>query len=275
MEVIHKNQLGDFNYSVRGNVTLARGKWEHFEEEDYETEAEKRIFKNTGKWQNRSIGYVSDGLFRSEEEIANEPVDQDQQENSTLKPGDIRYKDLNDDGVINWKDQKRIGYGTGNPDLTYGLNFSVGYKGLDLSVLFKGGSMYAGNVSGLARSAFQNQSTPLEVHWEERFHPEKNPDGKLPLVTMGERQHNLKFSDFWLRNINYVRLENINLSYTIPKSFITPMGIEQVSAYISANNVAVMDNLGIWAASFDPEAPLSHFGYPPHRTVTLGLNVQF
>jgi len=274
-EVIHKNQMGDFNYSVRGNVTLARAKWEHFEEEEYETEAEKRIFKNTGKWQNRSIGYVSDGLFRSEEEIANEPVDQDQQGNSTLRPGDIRYKDLNDDGVINWKDQKRIGYGTGDPDLTYGLDLSVGYKGLNLSVLFKGGSMYAGNVSGLAQSAFQNQSTPLEVHWEERFHPEKNPDGKLPLVTMGERQHNLKYSDFWLININYLRVENINLSYTIPKSFITPMGIEKVSAYISANNVAVMDNLGIWAASFDPEAPLSHFGYPPHRTVTLGLNVQF
>lgn len=274
LELTHSNQLGEVNYQFSANVTYSRAKWIHFEEENFVDEDEIRIFQRSGRWQNRAIGYVSDGLFRSQEEIDNHTVDQDQAGNSSLLPGDIRYKDLNGDGVIDFRDQKEIGNGTGNPDLNFGFNIRVGYKGFTMSTLLQGASMYAGYVSGFTQVPFRNASTPIQVHLDERFHPEKNPDGSLPLISMGEREHNTKFSDFWLKDITYLRIKNINLSYALPAHLITPIGIRGVNVYVTANNLGKMDNLGIWSNTFDPESGLGHNGYPPHRTYTAGIQIE-
>ena len=273
LELSHNNKIGDLSYRIKGTFTYARSKWVHFEEEEYTTEDEIRIFQNSGKWQNRRIGYVSDGLFRSQEEIDNHPVDQDQAGNVTLIPGDIKYIDLNDDGVINWADQKVIGYGTGQPDLNFGLNLGGTWKGLSLDVLLHGGSMFSGYISGLAQVPYNNESTPLNIHWQERFHPENNPDGTLPSVTMGTRGNNTRNSDFWLRSITFLRLKNVNLGYTLPQEWINPIGLNRVRAYITSSNLYVISNLGIWSKEFDPESPLNESQYPPNRTITFGLTV--
>ena len=270
----YENQTGDFFYRVSGNMTLARSKWIRFEEEDYDTEAEIRVFKRSGTWTNRSVGYVTDGIFRSQQEIDSHPLDQDQNENQTIIPGDIKYVDLNGDGILTWEDQQEIGWGTGNPELNFGFNFLGRYKNFSLSVLLQGGSMYSGNVSGLARLPFNNASTPFMLHWENRFHPEKNPDGTLPLVTLGVRENNNRFSDFWLRDITYLRIENVRLTYNLPE-FIQGIGIDRWQAYISANNLYAFSNLGIYKSSFDPEAQLTHNDYPPNRTISLGMNISF
>jgi hypothetical protein len=214
-------------------------------------------------------------LFRSQSEIDNHPVDQDQNDNSTLIPGDIIYTDLNDDGVITWADQEEIGYGTGEPDLNFGLNLVLEYKGLSLGILVQGGSLFAGNISGLARVPYQNNSSPLEIHWDERFHETKNPNGSQPAVSIGLREHNDKFSDFWLRSITYLRLENVNLSYALPKEWLDPVGIKNFNVFVSGQNMAVMSNLGMWSSEFDPEAPLTVNNYPPHRTITFGVRAAF
>ena len=273
MELSHLNRIGEFSYSIRGMVTYARAKWVHFDEDDYLTEDEIRILQQTGNWLNRSIGYVSDGIFRSQEEIDNHPVDQDQAGNTTLIPGDIKYKDLNGDGVITWADQQVINYGGGNPELNFGLNLGGSYKGFSLDVLLHGGSMFSGIVSGFARTPFDHASTPLKIHWDHRFHPENNPDGTLPAAYWGVRSNNNMHSDFWRRDITFIRIKNVNLGYTLPGQWINPIGIQAVRAYVSANNLAVISNLGIWEGEFDPEAGLGHAGYPPHRTVTFGLTV--
>jgi len=273
LEISHNNQIRDFSYRVKGTLTYARSKWIHFEEEVFTTEDEIRILQRSGKWQNERIGYVSDGLFRSQEEIDNHPVDQDQAGNVTLIPGDIKYVDLNDDGVIDWADQKVIGYATGQPDLNFGLNLGGSWNGISLDVLFHGGSMYAGYISGLAQTPYNNESTPLNIHWEERFHPENNPDGTLPSVTMGTRGNNTKTSDFWLKSITFLRLKNINLGYTLPREWISPIGIDQVRAYVTTSNLFVISNLGVWSDQFDPESPLNEAQYSPHRTITFGLTV--
>ncbi len=272
--VTHRGNAGDFKYSVSGNFTFARSEWIHFEEENYDTESEIRVYKRSGTNMNRSVGYVSDGLFRSQAEIDNHPIDQDQNGNATLIPGDIKYVDINNDGVITWEDQQEIGRGTGDPDLNFGFNFMGGYKNFNLSILLQGGSMYAGNVSGLARLPFNNASTPFELHWENRFHPEKNPEGTLPIVTLGVRDNNNRFSDFWLRDITYLRIENVRLTYTIP-DFIQNIGIDRFQIYVSGNNLHAFSNLGIYKRSFDPEAGLTHNDYPPNRTWTIGVNVNF
>ncbi|MCD6355269.1 MAG: TonB-dependent receptor, partial [Prolixibacteraceae bacterium] len=273
LELSHNNKIGALSYRIKGTFTYARSKWINYEEEEYTTEDEIRIFQNSGKWQNQRIGYVSDGLFRSQEEIDNYPVDQDQAGNVTLIPGDIKYIDLNDDGIINWADQKVIGYGTGQPDLNFGLNLGGTYKGFSLDILLHGGSMFSGYISGLAQTPFNNESTPLEIHWKERFHPENNPDGSLPSVTMGTRSNNTKNSDFWLRSITFLRLKNVNLGYNLPKKLIDPIGFDRVRAYITSSNLYVISNLGIWSSEFDPESPLNESQYPPHRTITFGLTI--
>ena len=275
VEISHANNIGDLNYRIKGVVTYARSKWTHYEEEEYTNEDDIRILKNTGNWVNRTIGYVSDGLFRSQEEIDNHPIDQDQAGNSTLIPGDIKYKDLDGDNIITWADQEEIGYATDNPDLTFGLNLGASYHRLSLDVLLQGGSMFSGNIAGYARTPFNNASTPLEIHWEERFDETNNPDGQLPVVTMGVRSNNNRNSDFWLKSVTFLRLKNINLSYSFPQKWITPIGIKRLQTYVSASNLAVISNLGMWASQFDPETNFQDETFPPNRTITLGLNVTF
>ncbi len=273
LELSHLNRIGDFLYSIKGNVTYARSKWIHYEESDYSDEDDIRILQQSGNWTNRAIGYVSDGIFRSQEEIDNHPIDQDQAGNTTLVPGDIKYKDINDDGIISWADQQRIGYGTGLPELNFGLGLGGAYKGFSIDILLHGGSMFSGNISGFARTPFDNESTPLTIHWKERFHEENNPDGTLPSASYGTRSNNMKYSDFWLKSVTFLRLKNVNLSYSFPKQWFQTYGIEGIEAYLSANNLAVISNLGIWSSEFDPEAPFGHSGYPPHRTISFGINV--
>ena len=275
LELSHRNKIGDFGYRITGVLTYARSKWIHFEEENYTDPDEIRILQQSGNWRNRDIGYVSDGLFKSQAEIDEHPVDQDQAGNITLLPGDIKYKDLNDDGVISWGDQEYLGYGTGNPDLNYGLNLALDYKGISMGILVQGGSMYSGYISGLAQVPFNNQSSPFEYHWEERYHEVNNPDGILPAFSMGVRENNTKRSDFWLMEITYFRLENVNLSYNLPKKWLDPIRIDNFNIYVAANNLAVVSNLGMYSSEFDPEAPLNNNNYPPHRTITFGVNVTF
>jgi TonB-linked SusC/RagA family outer membrane protein len=273
LELSHLNRIEDFSYNIKGIISYARAKWVVFDEDDYTTEDEIRILQQTGNWINRSIGYMSDGIFRSQEEIDNHPIDQDQAGNTTLIPGDIKYKDINGDNVITWADQQVIGYGEENPELNFGLNLSGNYKGFSLDILLHGGSMFSGNISGFARTPFDNQSAPLVIHWEHRFHPENNPNGTLPAAFWGVRPNNDRYSDFWLRNITFLRVKNINLGYSLPIQWVQPIGIKTIRAYVSANNLAVISNLGIWEGEFDPEAGLGHDGYPPHRTITIGLSI--
>ncbi len=275
LELSHQNQVGDVRYGIRGIFTYARSKWIHFEEEEYTEPDDIRILQWSGRWDNLSIGYVSDGIFRSQAEIDESPVDQDQAGNSTLIPGDIRYKDLNDDGMITWADQEEIGYGTGEPDISFGLNLDVGFKGLNLSVTLQGASMYSGNITGTIREPFLNQSSPIEIHWQERFHETNNPNGTLPAVSYGQRPHNNKFSDFWLMSLTYIRLENVNLSYSLPKNWISPVGMKNLNVYVSGQNLFVLSNLGIWSSELDPEASMNSASYPPHRTITFGLSATF
>src|SRR5690606_30493464 len=109
---------------------------------------------------NRWIGYLSDGIFMSQDEIDNHSINQDQAGNTTIVPGDIKYKDLNDDKIIDWRDQDEIGYST-FPDLTYGLNLEVGYKGFSVTALFQGASMFNSMISGPLRGPLQNLSNPF------------------------------------------------------------------------------------------------------------------
>lgn len=281
LTLTHRNNIGkDFKYNVEGSVSLAREKYKRWSESPYNDEDEIRIYQKTGKYTNRWIGYKSDGLFMSKDEITNHAVNQDQANNTTLRPGDIRYIDLNDDKVIDWRDQDVIGYGT-FPDLTYGINVGMQYKGFSLTALFQGASLFNSMIADALRGPLTNQGNAFEFQYKYRWQPDLdnptvniNPDAKLPaILTEGANTNNNKASDFWLKDATYLRLKNLNISYTLPKGFVKRIGLQDVNLYVAGSNLFTLSRLGIYKRSVDPEATDYQKFYPPVKTLSFGFNV--
>ncbi len=281
LTLTHRNKIGnDFKYNVSGSISLAREKYKQWAESPYDDPDEIRIYQKTGKYTNRWIGYKSDGLFMSKEEIDNHTVNQDQAGNTTLRPGDVRYVDLNDDKVIDWRDQDVIGYGT-FPDLTYGLNIEMEYKRFSLTALFQGASMFNSMIADALRGPLTNQGNAFEFQYKYRWQPDPsnpnvniNPDAKLPAIyPEGTNTNNNKASDFWLQDATYIRLKNLNISYSLPKRIVQSIGMQDVSVNVAGSNLFTLSKLGIYKKSVDPEATDYQKFYPPVKTISFGLNV--
>lgn len=279
----HKNSIGsEVRYDIALMGSLAREKYRYWSESEYDDPDDIRINKLTGKYTNRWIGYKTDGIFMSQEEIDNHPVDQDQAGNSTLRPGDIKYIDRNDDKVIDWRDQDEIGYGD-FPDLSYGMNLGIEYKGFRLTALFQGASMFNSMISDVLRGPLQNLGNPFEFHYKYRWQPDPdnpgvniNPEARLPAILgdgTGTATHNNKGSDFWLQDATYLRLKNVNLTYSIPATLVKRIGLQNASVYVAGSNLLTWSKLGIYKSSVDPEMTGYEKFYPPVKTLAVGLNL--
>ena len=275
LKLTHENNIGDVSYSVSANGSFTRKKYVDWAEEDYEEEWQKRVNKLEGKWVRRTIGYVALGTFRDQEEIDQWPVNQDLQGNSTLRPGDIKYKDLDGDGKITVRDQKKIGDGS-QPNVNYGLNLDAQYKGFSVSALFQGASMFDIMIGGRARGGFDNGAIPFSFHYKHRW-TEDNKDAKLPapIPEQAVNSNNGRGSSFWLKDGTYLRLKNLNVSYTLPDRWTSPLGIRSLRVYVSGTNLFTLDRLGIFSETIDPESPgfQQLRQYPPHRTIGAGVNL--
>jgi TonB-linked SusC/RagA family outer membrane protein len=280
----HQHRFGDFSYSVSPIFSWSRGKYVTVDEVvDEDDPVYNEHFVKAGRWDDEKWGLLSDGFFMNQEEIDNHPIDQDQHGNEFIKVGDIKYKDLNGDNFIDWRDEAIIG-ASGLPNIMYGLKMSANYRGVGLYMLFQGAADYLVTFSGSAASPFSNESIPLEEHYTHRMilgldennSPYiTNPGAKLPPVTMnGRTSNNSKASDFWNYDARYLRLKNLNVSYTLPKRWMEPAGIQNCVLYLSGTNLWTISNLGIFKDSFDPEI-IGQDGrdYPPVKTLTLGLRL--
>ncbi|MEX1239830.1 MAG: TonB-dependent receptor, partial [Cyclobacteriaceae bacterium] len=279
----HRKNIGqNLNYSVAFMGSLAREKYKSWSESAYDDADEIRIYQRTGKYSNRWIGYLSDGIFMDQSEIDSHPVNQDQADNSTLRPGDIKYIDLNSDGLIDWRDQDEIGYGE-FPDVSYGVNLQVQYKGFSLTALFQGASMFNSMISDALRGPLQNLGNPFQFQYKYRWQPDpNNPDvninslARLPAVLgdgVGTNTNNNKASDFWLQDATYLRLKNVNLTYAVPSALTDRIGMKAVNVYIAGSNLLTWSKLGIYKSSVDPEMTGYEKFYPPVKTVALGLYI--
>ena len=302
--ISHDNRINEnLSYSVSANFGFNRRKRDKVLEDlvdvdaldpaDYADDAAYQLAVNNGNdfnringregnWTNRAFGYVSDGLFASQAEIDNHPIDQDQNGNSTLLPGDIKYKDINGDGVITNNDRDVIGYG-GTPNINFGLNLGATYKAFSFSALFQGVTNVNMNFTGGARGAFQNNnSVPYDYQLKHRFvydaatDSNTNPDALFPMVSSdGVNTNNLKTSDFWYKDASYVRLKSLNVNYSLPKDVISKIGISKLDIYVSGTNLFTWSKLGVFKDTFDPEGPINQNGrsYPIIKTYSLGLKV--
>ena len=284
ISAIYQERFGDFFLVLAPNFSLARARWLDVKsQEDFEDEDQKRLFELDGQRVNRFVGYRSDGIFMSQAEIDNHPVDQDENGNSTLRPGDIKYLDRDGDGVLTFRDQEEIAYAQGIPEMVFGMNLDLEYKNFRLSALVQGASMFSINISGSARTMFSNQSIPLTYQYDLRWQPDLNdptvnvnPDAQLPAATQSPSFNNGRNSDFFVKDVTYWRLKNMNLSYSIPRNIIERLNMDQAEVYVAGENLVLLTNLGIYKNSFDPEyqpgqAPTRRL--PITRSFAAGLRI--
>ena len=253
----------DFGYDLSVNVSWSRAKWDHYEEPIYEDPEQTRIYTNSGRWTDRAFGYVSEGLFTSQEEIDALPYDQDGQGNAILRPGDIRYKDINDDGKIDWTDQQQIGKGN-TPNWMYGFNFNLSYKNFDLSGLLQGASGY---------HTWVNLIHTSEEYYDNRW-TEENNDPNAIVPRLGGAATNGWTTDHFYKSAGYVRLKSVNLGYNLPQKWLNITGFEQFRIYVAGTNLLTLDKLKEYG--LDPEAPSGWSGlyYPQQRTISFGVNLK-
>ena len=211
-------------------------------------------------------GYVTDGLFQTQAEIDSHAFQQ-----TGTAPGDIRFKDLNNDGVINENDRTVIG--DPNPDWIFSMSNTFSYKGFDLSIYLQG---VAGNdifnatsISNESMSSARNQTASVRYRWTGY-----GTSTVVPRAVYGDPNQNSRISDRFVEDGSYLRLKNITLSYTFPIRWLEKIHVDNARIYLSCENVATLTKY----SGFDPEVGINGIDgnrYPISRTLSLGLNFNF
>lgn len=270
----HHNKIRDFNYHVRGNLSWARNKILKVTED-----ANVPIYKRaTGQSMGRYLGFVAEGLFQSEEEIAHSALFEG---STNTKPGDIKLKDINGDGKITW-DQDMVPIGRSSiPEMVFGLNLGAEWKGFDFSMFWQGAAMFDVNLCGIydsgirddtfyTRPFYADGNTPYYLV-EGSWRPD-NPNAKFPRLGIEARDNGGKFSSWWVKDGTYLRLKSVQLGYTLPKKLTEKAGFRTIRAYVSGGNLLTICGLDY----MDPEMPGVNQGYyPQQRTYEFGLNITF
>ena len=209
--------------------------------------------------------YVTDGIFQNQSEVNTHAVQ------PGAEPGDIRFRDLNNDGVIN--DSDRTVIGNPNPSWLFSMNNSLSYKGFELSVFLQGiagNKIYnANNIDNTGMAAAYNQTTDVLKRWQG-----EGTSNSMPRAVFGDPNQNTRVSDRFVENGSYLRLKNITLSYTFPKQWLQKAQIENARLSLSCENVATITGY----SGFDPEVGINGIDqnrYPISRTFSLGLNFNF
>lgn len=211
-------------------------------------------------------GYKTDGLFQTEEEILNYPTMR-----SGIKPGDVKFLDLNEDGKITAADMTYLGRSF--PKYTFGSNFNLSYKNFALNLLFQGVSGVDARIGGAIVEMGIWGGFTHELIANNYWTPE-NPNARFPRPLKYDLR-NIVFSDRDRQNGAYLRLKNIQFSYQIPSSLSKKVGIERMRVYVAGTNLLTFASLNEW--NIDPETvPGGRTqAYPQTSLSTFGLNIQF
>ena len=254
------NTAGDFTYGIGANAMYLRREYVTVDEpaalDDYR--------KRAGKDMDLLWLYESDGLFQSQDEIDSREVEQSW---GTVQPGDIRYVDYNNDGVVDEKDVHTTG--AHSPRLYYGVNLSVGYKGLNLAVQGEG---VADGQTQLSNPRYFKITGTQQKYSEIMLDRWPNTDDYPRLTTSS--QNNTQSSTFWLENAAFFRIKNIELSYTLPNNLAQSVLMDHVRLFVRGRNMFVFSELNQY--NIDPEDKNAGiYRYPMLQTVTAGVSVKF
>ena len=265
-------KLGEFTLDMRGTFTYNRDK---VIENDQPTQPYPYMETRGTNYLAR-FGYIATGLFQSQEEIDRAPNQTDVL--GAVRPGDIRYKDMNGDGRIDANDQTRIGNGD-VPTTIYGFGFNLQYKRFYIGVFFQGVGGADRLLTGDGILPFNNSTgaerSNLFAIAENRWTPENpDPNAFYPRLAYGNtaNKNNAVASTWWVKDIDFIRLKTADLGYNLPKGVLKNIGLKNARVYMQGVNLAYWSSFKLW----DPELSTSNgTGYPNVRTVTLGLQANF
>lgn len=258
----YSHKVGDVTLNIGGTFSLNKNKIKDQAEEP-------RAYDNlvtTGYPLNSIWGLKAVGLFKDQADIdASTP-----QTFSEVKPGDIKYDDVNHDGKIDANDRTKIGYSTLCPEIFYSLHIGAEYRGLGFNALFQGVDHYSAllNTSGYYWGLISNRTLSQDVY-DHRWTPD-NLNAEYPRLSSSSNANNYQTSTFWLRNRAYFKLRNIEVYYNLPKTLLsrTKM-LSEARVYVRGNDLFTLDHLrGVDAESYGATSPLT-------RSVIVGLNVTF
>lgn len=258
-----------FRYWLKGNVSFSRNEIVY---KDEIPQNEPYMYE-TGRSIGLNYGYVFDRFFEAKDfnedgsTITGIPT-----QSGTFKPGDILFKDLNNDGVIDGDDKTYFGYGE-NPEYIFGLNAGFEYKGFDFSMNWTGATNVSRRLEEDFTRPFNTGDAPL-MKWmvEERWTEEKGQSAQFPRFTQTNRMHNSQMSDFWVRDASYLRLKNLEIGYTLNTDVLKKVGIQKLRVFANGYNLLTFDHLGF----IDPESKISNKNkYPNTRIYNFGVNVNF
>ena len=280
----------DWVIALRGNVTFNKDKWIQGELPEQKYEWMNQYGHNI----NGVKGYVAEGLFTQTEiddmarweslSDANKAITPKPfaSQFGTVKAGDIKYKDVNGDGVINNNDRVAVG-NTNRPSFVYGMGISANWKGLDASVHFQGTGKSSFFINGVlvhpfSRGTWGNVSTDVvnSSRWISRDisgdPATENPNAVYPRLKFGGENNvnNNQYSTHWLRNGSYLRLKTVEIGYTLPKNIVSKIRFSKIRLFFTGTNLLTFSKFKLW----DPE-PRSNDGsfYPITKSVTFGLNI--
>lgn len=266
--VEYNTRIGEVDLGLRGNITFNKDVLVSYDmpPQDY-------------PWMNKTghnilarFGYIADGLFTDEKDILDNPVPGG--DKSQIKPGDIKYKDLNGDGKIDNKDIACIGRGD-VPTTVYGFGFNVGYKGFIVAVMFQGIANCDREIGGDGISPFTLEGSNVYAKAMDRWTPE-NPDPHAFYPRLGygrtDNYNNYQYSSWWIKDMSFLRLKSAMISYNLSKIFLNKIGVKNSAVYLQGINLLTFSKFKLW----DPELDTDNGNkYPNVRTISLGINLKF
>lgn len=279
-ELGHRNDVGKFHYQIQGLfsiinnevVTLGLG---NVEQPNGLTGNGSDLF--IGYPLEMYYGYKTDGVFLNDDEVKDWP--NQTAINPDSQAGDFRYVDISGpdgvpDSIVN-PTYDRTYLGSRIPKYTFSLNLSANYRNFDFSVLLQGVAKVSGIMERYVGLAFYNQGTIQRWQMDGRFNPDnpvRYPEYPRLEVVTNSLTPNTQTNDFWVLDGSYLRLKNIQFGYTLPKSVLNAIHIDNLRVYCSAENLF---SLNKYRKGWDPEMNVSGAFYPILSTVTMGVNVRF
>lgn len=264
--VAFKQDIGNVSLTVRGNFTYSNNKILAADEAN----SAYPYIRDTGYRVNQAKGLIALGLFKDYDDIRNSPQ---QTEWGTVMPGDIKYKDVNSDGVINDSDRVPIG-STTRPNLIYGFGMSATWKGFDVNLHFQGAGKSSFFIDGFGVRPFSGGdwgnilTDVVGNYWS--LGTNENPDAKYPRLTWQNNSNNNRESTYWLRDGSYLRLKTVEVGYTLPKNISRAILMNNVRIFFIGTNLLTFSKFKLW----DPEMGSSNGQqYPLSKMLTLGLTV--
>lgn len=261
IEANFTSQAGRVDYFIEGWFSFARNQIK----ESYEIPKKEAYSYREGRPVGQYFGLEAIGFFKDESDVFSSPL----HTFSAVRPGDLKYKDQNADGIIDVNDEIAIGRHS-YPEVSFALNAGASYKGFNISFFLQGMTNRSVYLNGYMFQPFANDANISDWAMNGHWTPETHASATFPRLTTEPNANNYRSSTFWVRNGNVLRLRNVEFGYSIPTSLARKIGMEQVRFYVSGLNLLSWDALDV---DVDPET-LS-MGYPVIKTYTAGLSVNF